>query len=71
MLKQAFGKHLRFLREREGLTQEQLAELSGLSDRQIRNYESGRQSPQFDNLEKLRKALDISIRELFDFDYHN
>lgn len=71
MLKQAFGKRLRSLREQQGLTQEQLAELSGLSDRQIRNYESGRQAPQFDNLEKLRKALDIPIRDLFDFDYPN
>jgi len=65
--RKAFGQQLKKIREQKGMTQEYLAEIIGISDRQIRNYEGGVQGPTFGNLEKLAKVLGVRIRDLFDF----
>lgn len=70
-LKTQFGKRIRQLRMQKQLTQEQLAELADLSVDFISLIERGRNSPSFDNLEKLAKSLGVSIQELFQFDDHN
>jgi transcriptional regulator with XRE-family HTH domain len=58
-----FNERLKKFRENKGLTQEQLAKLSGLSTRMIQNYEKGSR-PQFENAKKLAAALEISVYEL-------
>lgn len=63
-----FGKRLKELRKRKGLSQQQLAELVGMeSSNNISKLESGEQLPKKENLEKLCNALNIEPKELFDF----
>lgn len=59
-----FSERLKKIREQKGLTQEQLAQRSGLSRRMIQKYESGVARPRFDASEKIASALEISVSEL-------
>lgn len=61
-----FGVHLRKLRLARQLTQEQLAELCGLSADAIRRIERGAFSPSLDTIRKLCAGLRISFRTLFE-----
>lgn len=58
-----FNERLKEIRESKGLTQEQLAKLSGLSTRMIQNYERNSR-PQFDNAKKLATALEVSVYDI-------
>ncbi|HYO67038.1 MAG TPA: helix-turn-helix transcriptional regulator [Archangium sp.] len=60
-----FGNHLRRLRTAQKLTQEQLAERSGLSVDAIRRIERGAFSPSLETLAKLTGGLDVSLKTLF------
>jgi tetratricopeptide (TPR) repeat protein/transcriptional regulator with XRE-family HTH domain len=61
---EAFGAALRRLRERVGLTQEQLAERAGLSTRAIRGLERGeRLHPYPHTIRALASALGLSVEE--------
>ncbi len=66
-LKTQFGRRLRVLRKRADLTQEELAEATGLTIESISNIERGIFGPKFDNLEKIAKVIDVEVKELFDF----
>src|SRR5271154_6001176 len=56
-----FGARLRAWRFSAGLSQAELAELCGLSERAIRNLERGRaRSPHPDSVRRLADALDLS-----------
>jgi len=66
-LRKKFGIRLQTLRRQAGLTQEQLAEATEVSVDFISLVERGINAPSFDTLEKLAKALGVSIQELFDF----
>lgn len=60
-----FAKTLRQLRAGKGLTQECLAELSGLDYKYLQKLESKNpSSPTLETLEKLSKGLNISLSEL-------
>ena len=67
VLKVQFGKRLKFLRKRSNLTQEQLAESTGLTIESISNIERGLFGPKFDNLEKIAAAIGVEVQELFEF----
>ena len=69
-LKVQFGKQIRALREHKQLTQEQLAEAAHISVDFLSLIERGRNAPSFGVLEKLAKALEVAVKELFDFDEH-
>jgi transcriptional regulator with XRE-family HTH domain len=56
---------LRHWREKRGYSVRQLAERAGVSYVSIVKIENGRMSPTVAMLEKLAKALDISVREFF------
>ncbi|HEX7029621.1 MAG TPA: helix-turn-helix transcriptional regulator [Gammaproteobacteria bacterium] len=62
-----FGRHIRFLRQRAGLTQEKLAEAVRLSPVSISNIERGLYAPAFHRLPELARALGVTIHELFTF----
>ena len=62
-----FGKHLKRLREAKGYSQEKLAELVGLEYQTISRIETGFYFTSFENLQKISKALDLTIKDLFDF----
>jgi transcriptional regulator with XRE-family HTH domain len=59
-----FGKRLMALRERAGLSQVQLGEQLGLSQRAIAHWERRRCSLYPEQLEALAKALNITLDEL-------
>jgi transcriptional regulator with XRE-family HTH domain len=65
-LGRSFGRHIRSLRRARGLTQELLAERSGLSPDTIRRLEQASFSPSLDTLIKLCAGLDIKLSTLFE-----
>lgn len=62
-----FGKQLRRLREKQGLTQEELAHEAGMHFTYIGQIERGLRNPSLVNLNKLAKALKVSAGELLPF----
>lgn len=60
-----FGRHVRSLRRARGLTQEQVADRSGLSADTIRRLEHGTFSPSLETLRKLCEGLDLLLSTLF------
>lgn len=60
-----FGKRVRNLRTNKKLSQERLAELSGLHATYIGQIERGEKSPTLESIYKLSKGLQISLEELF------
>lgn len=69
--KEAFGFNLKFIRKSKNLTQEKLCELIDLHTRQLSKIETGGHFPSCKTVEKLCTALEVSPRELFDFDFEN
>ena len=63
---QHFGRHVRSLRRARGMTQEVLAERSGLSADTIRRLEHGSFSPSLETLRKLCVGLDLMLSTLFE-----
>lgn len=59
-----FNERLKELREKNSLTQEQLAKSSGISSRMIQRYEYGTSRPRLDAAEKIAKALGVTTDEL-------
>lgn len=64
-IKKRFGKAIRRRRRKLDISQEVLAERTELHRTYISNIERGRQNPSLENIEKLAKALNISISALF------
>lgn len=60
-----FGKAVRRRRRELDLSQEELAERSELHQTYISDIERGGRNPSLENVQKLAKALDISITRLF------
>lgn len=60
----AFGKLLLATRSEAGMTQEELAHLSGLDRTTVSQLELGKASPRLETLVRLAGALDIDPREL-------
>jgi len=65
-IKQRFGKAIRRRRRELDLSQEELAERAELHRTYISDIERGDRNPSLENIEKLAKALDISIASLFE-----
>lgn len=61
------GKHIQELRELKGMTQQELAAKCNFEKSNMSRLESGRVNPTLSTLEKIVKALDISLAELFTF----
>ena len=61
---ETFGKRLKELRKKSGLTQEQLADSTGFSLMTIRRWEWGERSPRVDDIKALAKALGVSEADL-------
>lgn len=60
----AFGRRLRELRVLKGLTQEQLAAVSGLDRSYVGGVERGERNVSLLNLYRLAQALDVTLQEL-------
>ena len=57
-------ERIRHSRKEKGLSQEQLAKISGLSRSSIINFETGRRDPRVKDLRKIARALGVSIEQL-------
>ncbi len=64
-IKQRFGKAIRRRRRELDLSQEELAERAELHRTYISNIERGELNPSLETMEKLVKALDITVSDLF------
>ena len=63
-----FGKHLKELRRKKKITQEELAYLADLEYKYIQRLESKKpSSPTLNTLAKLAKAFNISVSKLLNF----
>ncbi|WP_059041412.1 helix-turn-helix domain-containing protein [Paenibacillus rubinfantis] len=63
-LRNSLGNRIRAIRNAKGLTQQNLADLSGLDYRYIGAIERGGRNFSIDTLEKVLVALEISLNEL-------
>lgn len=66
MDQQKIGRFLKQLRTEQNMTQEQLAELLGVSNRSVSRWERGATMPDFDLLIQLAKQYDVEIGELLE-----
>jgi transcriptional regulator with XRE-family HTH domain len=66
-LKTSFGRRIRDLRKRKGMTQERLAEAADISVDFLSLMERGVNAPSFATLERLADALGVPEKELFEF----
>ena len=60
------GEKILKLRKKQGLSQEQLGEMVGVTRQTISNWELGETAPNPEQLKLLSKALDASIDEMLD-----
>ena len=63
-MRKLVGRNVKRVRQEKGLTQEQLAELSGFSQRYISGLEQGQRNPTIVSLYELATALGVSHMEL-------
>jgi transcriptional regulator with XRE-family HTH domain len=62
----ALGTNLREARERLGLTQEQVAQRSGVHSTEVSRIEAGKRDPKVSTLERLAKAVEVKPGRLLD-----
>lgn len=67
--KSGVGSNIKLLRKLKNITQEELSEIIGIHSRQLSKIETGEHFPSCKTLEKLCIALDISPKDLFDFEF--
>lgn len=66
-LRKKFGSHLRSIRRARDLSQEQCAELLGISVDFLSLIERGINAPSFETLEQIARRLRLPVKDLFDF----
>ncbi len=64
--KESFGQRLARFRREAGLTQQQLAEQTGISRRMIGHYETQASAPPTHVLPKLARAFNMTVDELLE-----
>ena len=62
------GKRIKFLREQRGLTQQALAEKSGISLNYLGKIEVAMNKPRLKTIFKIAEALEINPYEFFNFE---
>ena len=67
--KEHIAQNIRYLRLSQGLTQDSLAKIAGVSKVQIQRVETLRRGTSIAFLDKLAKALGKSLEELVNDDY--
>ena len=64
VIKMTLGERIRFCRKSSGLTQDQLAEITGIHTVSINKYEKDKMVPKPDQLSKIAAALNVSTMTL-------
>ena len=60
-----FRHNLKYYRNKLGLTQDKLSELSGISSDYLSEIERGKRSPSFKRMDLIANALNIEVYLLF------
>lgn len=60
--RKAMGESIRAMRTAQGWTQEQLAEIAGISVANVRSVEAGKYAVNIDVLNKIARALNAELR---------
>lgn len=68
-IKELLGKRIKELRKQRKLTQEQVAEYVGIETNSLSNIETGRFYPTSENLEKILTILDVTPKDLFEYEH--
>ena len=66
-IKLLVGKRVKELRNNLRISQEELADLAGLDRTYVTSVECGKRNISIVNIEKLAKALNITIKDFFNF----
>lgn len=64
-IKKDFGLRIKELRNKKGITQYQLAEMTGIDPKHMSHIETGKSFPKADLIEKFAIALEIDYTEFF------
>lgn len=67
-IRRLFGQRIKKIRKEKGISQEELAFSCGLHRTYISDVERGTRNVSIDNIYKLSRALDVSLKYLFDFE---
>lgn len=68
-IKKELGSKIKHLRQKKGITQEQLAEMADISLRTLGGIEIGKNFMTAETMGKIIKCLDITLPELFDAEH--
>lgn len=67
--KQLLGCRIKELRRSKGLSQDQLSEQIGIDPKHLSRIELGKSFPYMETLEAIAKALQVELKDLFDFSH--
>jgi putative transcriptional regulator len=67
--KKNLGNRVKYLRQQKGMTQQQLAALLNVDFQSISRLENGRVNPSAYFVKLLAEALDVEIKEIFNFSF--
>lgn len=67
--KELLGARIKELRKLSKMTQEKLAEQIGVDPKYVSFIEVGRSSPSLEAMEKIAQALDVEIKDMFEFSH--
>lgn len=70
-IKRLLGQRIKELRISNNLTQEQLAEIVDIGTTSISKIETGHTHPTPESLEKIAKAFNVDLYQLYQFHHHN
>ncbi len=65
--KELLGARIKELRKAKGLSQDELSEKINIDPKHLSRIEVGKSYPSLDTLEKTANALNVEIKELFEF----
>ena len=68
MLINDVGNRIKMLRQKMGLSQERLALKANMDRTYLTGIESGKRNATLTSIEKIIDALEISVKDFFDFD---
>ena len=67
--KELLGSRIKEIRRLRGLSQEVLAEMVDIDPKHLSRIEVGQSFPSFNTLDRLANALDVELKEFFEFDH--
>ena len=69
MIKKAFGKQVRKIRQEKQITQEELSQKTGLANRFLQDIEAGNKQASITTVFRLADGLQVSPNELVEIPY--